>query len=115
MMRKNIKKLPRILHFFRLGMPFWIHLLDCFVQWRVRFATVCSDTLGGTPVDRVWHPFGHPWSDFLDLMQELRAILVQMSKIPEQQMAPATPSKNKQDSNSDTHSQSKQIVFTFIV
>ena len=28
---------------------------------------------GGTPLDRFWKPLGHPWSDFVDCLEDFRS------------------------------------------
>ena len=48
---------------------------------------------GVPPVDRVWPSLGHPWIDFVDFLKIWVGNLLQISKIPEQQMSPTTPSK----------------------
>ena len=30
-------------------------------------------TSGGTPLDQLWPPLGHPWSDFVDFFQDFRS------------------------------------------
>ena len=39
---------------------------------RVCFATRFSEPLGGNPLDRLRTHLGHPWSDFVDLLQDSR-------------------------------------------
>jgi hypothetical protein len=68
-----------------------------FPLWRVVFATCFSEPLGVPP----WTNFGLPWGilgPILSISCKISgAKLVQNSKIPEQQIAPTTPStKNKQ-------------------
>ena len=70
------------------------------VVWRfsgvVRFfiATWFSEPLGVPPWTDCWHPLGPmgpPWFDVLDLLVSFTRKLLQLSKIPEQQVAPNPP------------------------
>ena len=66
-----------------------------------------------------------PWTDLASpgaplvrlcrLFDILEAKLFQIAKIPEQQMAPTTPPKNKEGFKTNTDTQSKQICFTCVV
>ena len=69
----------------------------------------------GTPLDRFWYPLGHPWSDFIDLLEDFRS-----KSAPNFKDSRATngtnhtlkkTSKDKQINFTDR--QSKQIIFYF--
>ena len=100
--KQHRNKLSQIRQTFRLWLPFGSKLSVPFLWWRVLLTACFPEPLGGTPLDRCWPPLRHPWSDFLDVLKELEAKLLQKSKIPEQQMAPDTPSKNNRQGSKQT-------------
>lgn len=108
---------PTISPTLRFGVPFWNQLRCSFQGGRVFFATCFSEPLGGTPLDQFWPPLGHPWSDFVDFLQDFR------SKIgPKFKDSRATNSTNHTFKKTSKDSQttlpiisSSKSLFTFVV
>ena len=48
------------------------------------FCDLVFGSSAGHPLDRFWPPLWHPWSDVLHFVMNPEAILLQMSKTPEQ-------------------------------
>ena len=116
MMLENFENSPKIFEVFRLWRQFWNHLIETLRPWCVFVATCFSKPLGCTPLDRCWPPLGHPWSDFLDLLGDVRSSFAPNVKKTEQQIAPTTPStKQARTQNNYTDNQSKQLIVTFVV
>ena len=70
MMRKNIETYyPKYSKMSDLGSKFGA---SCLTDSRasVFFATRFSEPLGGYPLGPIWPPLGHPWSDFVDLLED---------------------------------------------
>ena len=106
--RKNSCNVSQIC---RLGLPFGSHLLGWFPFRRVCLPSCFFGTSEGHPLDRFWPPLGHPWSDFLDFLINCRSSLVQVSKIPKQQLTPTTPAKTQASIQTNfTDNQSKQVI-----
>ena len=95
-MWKHIEKHnPKLVHNSKCWFPFWKQLLGPFPLWRVLFASCFSEPLGCTSFDRCWPPLGHLWSDVVTFLENVGGSLLEVQKIPEQQMSPNTPSKTK--------------------
>ena len=104
------KILTKIRQTFRLWLPFWSQLLGSFVRWRILIATWFSKNSRGAPLDQFWPTLRHPWSDFLDFLEDSRSIFAQ--KIQRFQSAPTTPSKKQaRIQNNLTEHQAEQIMF----
>jgi hypothetical protein len=115
---KHRKISPKIRQVVRIWFPFWSLLHGSFPLWRVFFVATCfSEPLGGTPLDQFWPPLGHPWSDFVDFLQDFR------SKIgPKVKDSRATNSTNHTFKKTSKDSQttlpiisSSKSLFTFVV
>ena len=81
------------------------------------FATCFSEPLGGTPLDQFWPPLGHPWSDFVDFLQDFRS-----KSGPKFKDSRATNSTNHTFKKTSKDSQttlpiisSSKSLFTFVV
>ncbi len=108
---------PKISPTLRFGVPFCSLLHDLFLLWRVFLAACFSEPLGGTPLDQFWPPLRHPWSDFVDFLQDSR------SKIyPKFKYSRTTNSTNHTFKKTSKDSQttlpiisSSKSLFTFVV
>ena len=74
-------------------------------------------TSWGYPLGPILASPGHHWSDFVDLLEDVRSKVDAKIRFPEQTIVPTTPStKNKQGLTTNfTDKQFKQIIFTFVV
>ena len=96
-MRENIKNnYPKSVKLSDVGSHSGSSCLKLSSSSALLIATYFSEPLGGTPLDRSWPPLRNPGRIFLTGWKMLGASLLQISKNPEQQMAPDTPSKSKQ-------------------
>ena len=81
------------------------------------FAICFSQPLGGTPLDRFWPPGGTlgPILLLLCFFFFAKAILLQNSKIPEQQITPTTPSKKQARINEKLYRESIQANYVLLL
>ena len=74
MIRKSIETYhSKYAQTFRCWLPSGSQLLELLRLWSAFVSDMFFDPLGGTPLDRCWHPLRHFWSEFLDLLEEFRS------------------------------------------
>ena len=68
---KTVESIQTIPRCFKLWIPCWSNLHRYLPRGTHCFRPVFRQLLGGTTFNRLWHPMGHPWSDFVDLLEDV--------------------------------------------
>ena len=102
---------------FRCWLPFWSQLLGTFLVWRLFFAACFSEPLRGVPLRQILTSMGHPWSDILDFLKNVRCKCAPNDEdCRAAQIASTTPSKKQaRVQKKHTFSNPNTFVFTSVV